>query len=53
MSALVLPRLSALASHLNRSMSHSSVPVFQKSPIPPNPLGEGKKIKTAGALIIG
>ncbi|KAF8581229.1 Molybdopterin binding protein [Ramaria rubella] len=36
-------------------MSRPSSPTLQftKSPIPPNPLGEGKKIKTAGALIIG
>ncbi|GJJ14686.1 hypothetical protein Clacol_008953 [Clathrus columnatus] len=27
--------------------------LFPTSPIPPNPLGEGKKIKTAAALIIG
>ena len=26
---------------------------FELSPVPPNPLGEGRWIKTAGALIIG
>jgi hypothetical protein len=57
MSALsrALPRLAALTSHFTRSMSRPSSPrpSFHKSPVPPNPLGEGKKIKTAAALMIG
>jgi hypothetical protein len=31
----------------------SSDILFDLSPVPPNPLGEGRCIKTAGALIIG
>jgi len=31
----------------------SSDILFDLSPVPPNPLGEGRWIKTAGALVIG
>ena len=31
----------------------SSDILFDLSPVPPNPLGEGRCIKTAGALVIG
>lgn len=50
-----LPRLAILASHFTRSMSRPSSPhlSFQSSPTLPNPLSEGKKIKTAAALMIG
>lgn len=56
MRARTLARLRTLTVQLSGRMSTSSqLPplTFPKSPIPPNPLGEGKKIKTAAALIIG
>ncbi|KAG6848601.1 hypothetical protein H0H93_015585 [Arthromyces matolae] len=33
--------------------SDSNTPRFRVSPIPPNPLGEGRHIRTAAALVIG
>jgi len=36
------------------STSRDAAPItFAKSPVPPNPLGEGRTIKTAAALMIG
>ncbi|KAH9974332.1 Molybdopterin binding protein [Lactifluus volemus] len=46
--------LTSGAPHVHPSPSFSTSEVcFELSPVPPNPLGEGQWIKTAGALIIG
>ncbi|KAH9968056.1 Molybdopterin binding protein [Russula dissimulans] len=43
----------ALEARTAASSAPSSDIRFELSPVPPNPLGEGRWIKTAGALIIG